>query len=259
MATSKRDVVLLNSDTVVTERWIEKLQAAASSAAEIATVTPFSNNATICSIPRFLAVNAIPSGHDVESFARLVERCAAREYPRIPTGVGVCLYVKRRVLDAVGAFDEGTFGLGYGEETTSACGRRSRIRALLDDATSSITRASAASARAAPWLVRPSAVELSAYPPHRQFIAMTRSPGGERIHCAAPRERTSLPRLRDERARCARLAPTGGSPSSGGPPSAAVPRLFPRARPPSCATRDVVFYARARTRGAWARPPLVAT
>jgi glycosyltransferase involved in cell wall biosynthesis/GT2 family glycosyltransferase len=117
MACSSRDVVLLNSDTIVTERWLEKLQAAAYSAVDIATVTPFSNHATICSVPRFLAVNAIPSGHHVDSFARLVERCAARAYPRIPTGVGVCLYIKRRALNAVGVFDEAAFGLGYGEET----------------------------------------------------------------------------------------------------------------------------------------------
>src|SRR5262249_22202871 len=95
------------------------------------------NNATICSLPRLGAVNAIPAGHSVESFARLVERAAAREYPRIPTGVGVCLYIKRAALDAVGAFDERAFGLGYGEETHSS------VRALaagfvhvLDDATS---------------------------------------------------------------------------------------------------------------------------
>ncbi|MGH7342622.1 MAG: glycosyltransferase family 2 protein [Candidatus Rokuibacteriota bacterium] len=66
MAASRRDVVLLNSDTIVTQGWLDKLQAAAYSASDVATVTPFSNNATICSIPRFLAVNAIPSGHDIE-------------------------------------------------------------------------------------------------------------------------------------------------------------------------------------------------
>jgi len=117
MASSRRDVVLLNSDTVVTESWLDKLQAAAYSAADIATATPFSNDATICSLPRFLEANAIPSGHDVDSFARLIEGCAIPEYPRIPTGVGVCLYIKRRALDTVGAFDEAAFGLGYGEES----------------------------------------------------------------------------------------------------------------------------------------------
>jgi GT2 family glycosyltransferase len=49
MAASDRDVVLLNSDTEATAGWLEKLQAAAYSAAAIATVTPFSNNATLWS------------------------------------------------------------------------------------------------------------------------------------------------------------------------------------------------------------------
>jgi glycosyltransferase involved in cell wall biosynthesis len=136
MAASQRDVVLLNSDTVVTERWLDKLQAAAASAADIATVTPFSNDATICSIPRALAVNALPAGHDVESFGRLVERCAAREYPRLPTGVGVCLYIKRRALESVGLFDAARFGLGYGEEN-DFCMRalQAGFVHVLDDAT----------------------------------------------------------------------------------------------------------------------------
>jgi GT2 family glycosyltransferase len=102
----------------------------------VATVTPFSNNATICSLPRFLAENEVPAGLSIDAFARLVEGCSRREYPRIPTGVGVCLYVKRRVLDTVGLFDEEAFGLGYGEEN-DFCMRASKAGFLhvLDDAT----------------------------------------------------------------------------------------------------------------------------
>ncbi|HEV3075211.1 MAG TPA: hypothetical protein VHB47_12390, partial [Thermoanaerobaculia bacterium] len=66
MSESKRDVVLLNSDTRVTAGWLDKLQRAAYSAPEIATVTPFSNSATICSLPRFLAANALPAGWDLD-------------------------------------------------------------------------------------------------------------------------------------------------------------------------------------------------
>lgn len=40
------DVALLNSDTVVTPGWRDKLRAAARSAPDVAPVTPFSNNAT---------------------------------------------------------------------------------------------------------------------------------------------------------------------------------------------------------------------
>ena len=116
MTFSDRDIVLLNSDTEVTPTWLDKLQHAAYSAPEIATVTPFSNNATICSLPRLFEPNALPTGYDPVSFGALVERVSMREYPRLPTGVGVCLYIKREVLNRIGLFDDRHFQLGYGEE-----------------------------------------------------------------------------------------------------------------------------------------------
>jgi len=136
MAESHRDVILLNSDTVVTYGWVDKLRAAAASSRAVATVTPFSNNATICSLPRFLVANAVPAGLSIDDFARLVDACSRREYPPLPTGVGVCLFVKRRALDAVGPFDEDAFGLGYGEEN-DFCMRalKAGFVHVLDDAT----------------------------------------------------------------------------------------------------------------------------
>ena len=131
-----RDAVLLNSDAIVTAGWLEKLREAAYSSPEIASVTPFSNTATICSLPRFLEANALPAGETIESFARRIEERSAREVPRLPTGVGVCLYLKRRALDELGLFDEGAFGLGYGEES-EWCQRALKAgwRHALDDAT----------------------------------------------------------------------------------------------------------------------------
>lgn len=136
LALSRRDAVLLNSDTRVTAGWLDKLQAAAYSHPAVATATPWSNNATICSLPRPLAANELPPGHDDASFARLVEAAAERRYPRLPTGVGMCLYVKRRALERVGAFDEAAFGEGYGEET-DFCLRalKAGFVHVLDDAT----------------------------------------------------------------------------------------------------------------------------
>jgi glycosyltransferase involved in cell wall biosynthesis/GT2 family glycosyltransferase len=136
MAASDRDVLLLNSDTQVTAGWLEKLQRAAYSAPEIATATPFSNSATICSLPRFLESNALPAGWDVDRFGRLVEERALPAWPRLPTGVGVCLYVKRKALDQLGDFDERSFGLGYGEES-EFCVRalKAGYAHVLDDAT----------------------------------------------------------------------------------------------------------------------------
>ncbi len=116
MRASSRDVVLLNSDTIVTARWLDKLIDASVSSGDIGTVTPLSNNATLCSVPRAFEENLIPTGFDVDSFAALVERVSKREYPRLPTGVGVCLFIRRALLDDIGYFDAERFGLGYGEE-----------------------------------------------------------------------------------------------------------------------------------------------
>ena len=136
MRFSDRDVVLLNSDTEVTAGWVEKLRAAASSGPDVATATPFSNNATICSLPRPLVENALPAGHTVDSFAQLVEAASERRYPELPTAVGFCMYLRRDALEDVGPFDEARFGLGYGEEN-DFCERAGAKgwRHVLDDAT----------------------------------------------------------------------------------------------------------------------------
>ena len=113
MSFSNDDVVLLNSDTIVTSRWLEKLIEAAYSCERIGTVTPLSNDATLCSVPRSFEVNLIP---DIDAFAAHVERVSAREYPRLPTGVGFCMFIRRALLDEIGLFDAQSFAGGYGEE-----------------------------------------------------------------------------------------------------------------------------------------------
>ena len=116
MRKTSSDVVPLNSDTIVTPRWIEKLIEAAYSSGDVGTVTPLSNHATLCSVPRPFEENLLPTGFDAASFAAVVETVSQRSCPRIPTGVGVCFYIRRALLDDIGFFDEKHFGLGYGEE-----------------------------------------------------------------------------------------------------------------------------------------------
>ena len=133
---AKGDVVLLNSDTEVTEGWLARLGAAARRRPRIASATPFSNNATICSLPRPLVENALPAGHSVESFGRLVEERSLRLAPEIPTGVGFCLYLAREALDDVGLLDERAWGDGYGEEVDWCLRATARgFTHVLDDAT----------------------------------------------------------------------------------------------------------------------------
>ena len=112
----RRDVVLLNSDTEVAGDWIDRLHRAAHGAPRVGTVTPFSNNATICSFPRFCEDNPLPPGHTAASLDRLFAQAHAGQTVGIPTAVGFCMYIRRACLDEVGEFDAQTFGAGYGEE-----------------------------------------------------------------------------------------------------------------------------------------------
>ena len=116
MRASAHDIVLLNSDTEVTPRWLQKLIVAAYSNPKIATVTPFSNAAGAFSVPE-IGVNApIPFPFTPLKMARLTERISRQAYPEVPTGNGFCLFIKRQVLDEIGGFDTENFGRGYGEE-----------------------------------------------------------------------------------------------------------------------------------------------
>ena len=111
----ERDAVLLNSDTEVANDWLDRLRAHARAPC-VGTVTPFSNNATICSYPRLGAVNALPRALDLAALDRLAARVNAERAVELPTGVGFCLFVRRECWRAVGPFDAARFGLGYGEE-----------------------------------------------------------------------------------------------------------------------------------------------
>ena len=117
LAQSKdRDVILLNSDTIVTKNWVEKLSVCAYNSPLTATVTPLSNDATLCSVPYFGQANRIPKGFTVDGYADLIEKISLKKYPVIPVAIGFCMYVKRTVIRRIGGFDAETFGKGYGEE-----------------------------------------------------------------------------------------------------------------------------------------------
>lgn len=116
MSISDHDVILLNSDTIVTPNWVEKMLDCAYSDNRIATVTPLSNNATLCSVPNFCEENNIPEGMEIMDIAQVVEKASVKEYPEIPTAHGFCMLVKREVIEDIGNFDAETFGRGYGEE-----------------------------------------------------------------------------------------------------------------------------------------------
>lgn len=113
-----RDVLLLNSDVEVPNSdWLTRMRSAAYAHDKVASLTPFSNNATICSFPNFCADNELFSGLNVtELDAVFAELPISDPLVAVPTGVGFCMYMRRDCMNEVGLFDEPTFGKGYGEE-----------------------------------------------------------------------------------------------------------------------------------------------
>jgi GT2 family glycosyltransferase len=121
----ENDALLLNSDAEVAGDWLDRLRAAAYSGEKVATVTPFSNNATICSYPRFCQDNELPEGWNTARLDALFARVNAGQTADVPTGVGFCLYIRRAALRELGLFDVENFGKGYGEEN-DFCRRAAR-------------------------------------------------------------------------------------------------------------------------------------
>lgn len=129
-----RDVVLLNSDTRLTRSALTRLRRCLDSDRRVATATPFSNNAEICSIPLFCQSNPLPV--DCEPWAMACADAGDPTYPELPTGVGFCMAIRSGALDALGDFDAATFGRGYGEEN-DFCRRAAGLgwrNVLCDDA-----------------------------------------------------------------------------------------------------------------------------
>jgi len=111
-----RDVVILNSDTEVYDGWLDRLRRHADDSTKVASVTPLSNNATICSYPRFLEDNPFALELSYAELDQCCEKVNAGHAVEAPTGVGFCMYMKREAIAQIGLFDAPAFGKGYGEE-----------------------------------------------------------------------------------------------------------------------------------------------
>ncbi|MGA9285452.1 MAG: glycosyltransferase [Solirubrobacteraceae bacterium] len=110
------DVIVLNSDCVVADGWLEGMRHAAYSDSLVATATALTNHGTILSVPeRNYPQSSLPQDQDLLHLASAVRAQSLRLYPTLPTAIGHCIYVRRQALDLVGDFDL-AFSPGYGEE-----------------------------------------------------------------------------------------------------------------------------------------------
>lgn len=106
------DVVILNSDTLVTPRWTQRLRAVAHEDPTYATVTPLSNAAGV-----FSFTSPLPGGPDAAArLSTVMARGSNFLRPTGPTGNGFCLFVKAEALAVVSELDGEAFPRGYGEE-----------------------------------------------------------------------------------------------------------------------------------------------
>jgi len=108
-------VVLLNSDAFVPAGWASRLIRPILVHADVATVTPMSNDAEIFSAPVICQRTVLAPGA-----ADVIDAVARRFHPDAdlalsPTGVGFCMAMNRRYLTLVPQLDT-VFGRGYGEE-----------------------------------------------------------------------------------------------------------------------------------------------
>jgi GT2 family glycosyltransferase/DNA-binding XRE family transcriptional regulator len=111
---SNRDFILLNSDTEVFGDWAERLIHRLHSDEKIASVTPFSNSATIYSFPLQNQDNLVEQ--EIEELQLASEVNTFFPSPNAPTANGFCMAIKRDAWEKIGEFDEVKFSLGYGEE-----------------------------------------------------------------------------------------------------------------------------------------------
>ena len=114
-AAGDHDVVLLNSDTEVPAGWLVRLTAQAYVHPRIATVSPFSNNATICGYPDNTG-GPIAFDTALSSIDAVCAEVNVGRWVNVPTTVGFCMYIRRAALRDVGLFDAARFTVGYGEE-----------------------------------------------------------------------------------------------------------------------------------------------
>ena len=117
-----RNILLLNSDTIVPIGALDKLSDALDRDCLLGIVGPLSNAASAQSVPSTVgtasqtAINDIPPGMNVADMDLFLERQWDGMIIKTPLVHGFCFCVKRTVFDTIGLFDEENFPRGYGEE-----------------------------------------------------------------------------------------------------------------------------------------------
>lgn len=87
------DVIPLSKDAKVTSGRARKMRACTYSDDRIATVTPFTNNGRICSVPEIPDNNRNPDGFTVDTFAEYVKCGSVNRWPELVTAIGSSMHI----------------------------------------------------------------------------------------------------------------------------------------------------------------------
>lgn len=120
-------VVVLNSDTEVAPRWLDRIERVMFETPGVGIVGPLSNAASYQSIPRQqpneterlsgqTVINDMPHGMALESLNSWLEEHMKIGPVRVPLIHGFCFAVRKEVMSGIGFFDEKAFPEGFGEE-----------------------------------------------------------------------------------------------------------------------------------------------
>jgi len=128
------DVVLLSSDSVVANGWLESLRRAAYVDSTVATSTPLTTDHSALSGFGSEDRGRPQAEWRFDDAAAAVRSHSLRLRPRLPAAAGHCIYVRRSALELVGGFDPGSV-LGGSDEAcfSRRCVRSGLSHVLADD------------------------------------------------------------------------------------------------------------------------------
>ena len=113
------DVLLLNSDTIVYDHWLDRLVAVALLDSKIATVNPLTsqNGSHISCYPDSHWHEAEQLELNDAELNQIAGEVSSRRFTYVHTTVGFCMFIKRKVIKDIGVFDARYFLFAYGEES----------------------------------------------------------------------------------------------------------------------------------------------
>lgn len=110
-----RNIIILNSDTIVGDFFIDNLHYISKNNPDVGTITPVTNNGELATIP---CLDSIHINHKslVANVNNICNELYSDQGIDSPVCIGFCTYINRKCWNEIGGLDALTWGRGYGEE-----------------------------------------------------------------------------------------------------------------------------------------------